>query len=236
MNDVVKLIYFEGCPLAKDAKTALLTAGIYDFEVIKQNELAVDDPYHHYSSPSIVHGNRLILGSTTNSRACTTDKIDSSIIARKINGDIAPVRQSNPGKKGVFSSIGAFGSSLAIVLCPICIPAIGAFLSAIGLGFMVQEKVLEPILIVFLVITLLGLAWSSWKVHKKLGPLLLGTAMAVIMYIGRYIYFDPLLMYGSIPGMLVATVWNYLLLKKGQCQHCQSESAEEFEQKHTASV
>lgn len=236
MNDAVKLIYFEGCPLAKDARAALLTAGIYDFEVIKQNELAADDPYHHYSSPSIVHGDRLILGSTTNSHACTTDKIDSSIIARKINGDTASVKQSNLGKKGVFSSIGAFGSSLAIVLCPICIPAIGAFLSAIGLGFMVQEKVLEPILIVFLVIALLGLAWSSWKGHKKLGPLLLGLVMAVIMYIGRYVYFVPLLMYGSIPGMLAATVWNFLLLKKGKCQHCQSESAAAFKQKHTGSI
>ena len=156
MNDGVKLIYFKGCPRAKDARAALLTAGIYDFEVIKQDELPVDDPHHHYSSPTIIYGDRLILGSQTSSHACTTEKIDSKVISQKINGDKASLKNVDRDKKGLLTSFGTLGSSIAILLCPICIPAIGAFLSVIGLGFVVQEKVLEPLLIVLLIIGILG--------------------------------------------------------------------------------
>jgi len=127
-------------------------------------------------------------------------------------------------KKGLFGTIGSLGSAFVVGLCPVCIPAIGAFLSSIGLGFLVQETVLEPVLIVFLLIAVAGLLWSYFKEHHKIGPFILGSAMAISMYIGRYIYFDStlnvVLMYGSIPGIIGATLWNLKLRKSAACAAC----------------
>lgn len=48
-----KLIYFEGCPNSKHARTALLTSGV-EFEVLKQDDLPESSPYKNYSSPTIL--------------------------------------------------------------------------------------------------------------------------------------------------------------------------------------
>lgn len=214
----IKLIYFDGCPNAKHARAALLTAGAYDFEVIKQNELAEDHRFKRYSSPTILKDEQIIFGSDSGNASCSFEGVDPQAIKSKLDGNFE--------KKGVLASVGSLGSSLVVGLCPLCIPAIGAFLSSVGLGFLVQETVLKPLLIALLAVTLLALAWSYFKEHGKLGPLALGVVAAGAMYVGRYVYLGSsvnlFLMYGSIPALVAITFWNLRLRRSKKCSSCKT--------------
>ena len=214
----IKLIYFDGCPNAKHARAALLTAGTYDFEVVKQNELAEDHHFKRYSSPTILKNEQIIFGSESGNASCSFEGVDPQAIKSKLDGNFE--------KKGVLASVGSLGSSLVVGLCPLCIPAIGAFLGSIGLGFLVQEAILKPLLIGLLTLTLLALAWSYFKEHGKIAPLVLGILAASAMYVGRYVYLgsmeNTILMYGSIPALISVTIWNLRLRKAQKCQSCKT--------------
>ncbi len=218
MTDL-KLIYFEGCPNAKDARALLLTSMV-DFEVIKQDDLPGNHPMREYSSPSILNGDEIIFGYKIDpgSSACSAEKLNESLIQSKLNG------AKFSKKNGFFAAIGSFGAAFTVGLCPVCIPAIGAFLSAIGLGFLVTESVLHPLLIVFLALNISGLVWSATKEHGNYLPLLFGTTSGAALYIGRYVYINgPLnmtLMYGGIIVIIGVSLWNLKLRKSAKCPAC----------------
>jgi mercuric ion transport protein len=58
------------------------------------------------------------------------------------------------------------GGSLFAALCCLGFPALVSILSAIGLGFLLNDDILRPLLIVFLLVAVFGLALGmrpSWK-------------------------------------------------------------------------
>lgn len=73
-----------------------------------------------------------------------------------------------------FNYVGSLGSIGIGKFCPVCYPAIGAFLTAAGLGFVVSAIVLKGLLILFLGLGILGL-WRSYRIHKNLMPLVTGS-------------------------------------------------------------
>lgn len=130
-------------------------------------------------------------------------------------------------KTGLFATIGSFGSALLVGFCPICIPAIGALLTAIGLGFLVNESVLKPLLIVFILVAWFGYVWSYQKEHHKIYPLVLGIFSGISLYVGRYVYFggtlNAILMYGGVVAMITASVWNLILRRSvTKCSACET--------------
>ncbi len=134
-------------------------------------------------------------------------------------------------RKNFLAPLGSFGSIIAVVLCPICKPALAAFLASVGLGIIVHESVMQSILIVFLVLTLAGLLWSYLKVHRNVSPIILGIIMGILLYVGRYVYFgaweNNLLTYGSLVGLLSVSIWNLTLKKPTGCSACGNHSVEE---------
>lgn len=227
-----QLIYFEGCPNAKHARAILLTSGI-PFEVILQDELNDGNEFKNYSSPSILKDGKLLLGQklSSGSSACSFEKIDENKLKAELlnseNGDDSSAMSKFQQKeKGLFAYIGSFGSALTVGLCPICIPAIGTFLSSIGLGFIVSESVLKPVLFIFLFFALFGFFWSYLKEHGNIYPLIAGLIMSVALYIGRYIYVggtvNLVLMYGGIVGIIGTSIWNWKLRKRMACSSCQT--------------
>jgi len=216
MSDV-KLIYFDGCPNANKVKEILEEMRIA-YTAIDQSKLNRADKYKAYTSPSVLMGEKVIIGSKTDgSGGCSLDLSELDKLAERLI--------NQPKKKAAFfSTIGSFGSALIIGLCPVCIPAIGAFLSAIGLGFVVSEAFLFPLLIVFLAITIGGLFWSFLREHHVIWPLVGGVLMGFALYFGRYVYFNSLLnnflMYGGIIGIVAVNLWNLRLRKKVDCQSC----------------
>ena len=54
--------------------------------------------------------------------------------------------------------------------CPLCLSAYAGVLSAVGLGFLLTERLLAPLIAVFLLAGLASVAWSM-RTHRHAGPL-----------------------------------------------------------------
>jgi hypothetical protein len=121
----------------------------------------------------------------------------------KLSRQLAPIAS-------VFSSI------LAIV-CPLCIPALGAFLASVGLGFALKLEVLKGLLIFFLIVALLSLGWSI-KIHRNGKIFFLGLVGAVLIYSGRYLWSNISFMWIGALMLIGASFWN--LAAKSQCRQC----------------
>lgn len=100
--------------------------------------------------------------------------------------------------------IGAVGSLFA-ALCCLGIPAVLSIVSAIGLGFIVNDAILMPLLAVFLAITLYGL-WNGYRRHGKRAPLALGAVSAAGLLM--FLWFSSVLAGISLGALIVATFLN----------------------------
>ncbi len=83
-------------------------------------------------------------------------------------------------------------------------------MTAIGLGFLINDRVLLPLVLVFLIITLWGL-YTGWKQHGVQLPFLLGIFAAVLLIPSFFIsaYLSSFL----LALLLVATIWNTVAAK-----------------------
>lgn len=220
----LKLIFFEDCPNAERARRLLKQVGV-SFEQIRQDSLPADHPYRRYASPTVLNHELIVFGSALGDGGggCSIDIPSVTDLKKRLETASGSSEPSRP-KATLLSTFGSIGSAMTVGLCPICIPAIGAFLSTLGLGFLVQESVLQPLLFLFIGITLFGLFWSYLKEHKKIAPLLFGIAMSVGLYVGRYEYIgvtaNAVIMWGSILGIIAVSFWNTRLKKQASCSAC----------------
>lgn len=224
--DEVKLIYFEGCPEAKNVRAALLNAGVFGFTVILQDELPKEDPLRKLSSPSVLKGQELIYGIRTNGdvASCTFDYInfvdEAALVKRFAELKTTPVPQP---RKSFTSLIGAGLSTLLVLKCPACIPGALAFLSSIGLSFILTPTVLKSVLVSMLLLTLCGLLYSYSKSHKIIYPLILGIIFSIGLYVGKFHYIGSLnhiLTYAAIAGLILTSLWDLKLKSKKNCPAC----------------
>ncbi len=98
-----------------------------------------------------------------------------------------------------------FLGTLFASLCCLGVSVVIAPLSAIGLGFLINDLILLPLVLVFLIITLWGL-YQGWKRHGVRQPFFLGCSAAVLLipsfFVTSYLSFILLVL------LLVATIWN----------------------------
>lgn len=73
---------------------------------------------------------------------------------------------------------------LAKFTCTLCLTAYAGVLSALGVGFVANERGLAVLTIIFLALGLLSLGWSARRHHRSI-PLMLGTIGAVLVLAGR---------------------------------------------------
>ena len=110
-------------------------------------------------------------------------------------------------KIGVAGSL--FGSFFA-GLCCLGVPALVAIFSALGLGFLINNAVLQPMLIVFLLISVFGLLLGM-RVHGSPWALIIGVLGAITTYVFRYVFSNSLLAWLGIAGLVIASLLNVLL-------------------------
>jgi len=132
----------------------------------------------------------------------------------------ADVNQDSSGSKNWLRSLAMVPAAVLPLLpsatCPACLAAYAGVFSALGLGFVLNERVLAPLIVLFLVIGIVSVAWST-RSHQRLGPLvatLLGSA-AIVM--GRLTGHVHILLYGGAALLIAASAWN-LWLKRPQAQ------------------
>ena len=98
-----------------------------------------------------------------------------------------------------------FLGTLFASLCCLGVSVVIAPLTAIGLGFLINDLILLPLVLVFLLITLWGL-YTGWKRLGVGPPFFLGIFAAVLLIPSFFVsaYFSSFL----LALLLVATIWN----------------------------
>ena len=85
--------------------------------------------------------------------------------------------------------IGVLGSVFT-ALCCLGVPALLTILSAVGRGFLINDVILLPLLVIFLAITVVGLI-SGMRHHGKPMALILGILSSLIVVGFLFVHFSP---------------------------------------------
>lgn len=104
------------------------------------------------------------------------------------------------------------GGSLFAALCCLGFPALLAILSAVGLGFLVNDAVLIPLLVLFLLVTLWGL-YLGQRHHGRWMPFFIGMAGAALSFTSIW-FGSGLLAAVGIAGLIAASLLNVWLRMK----------------------
>jgi hypothetical protein len=214
------LIYFDGCPNEERVRRNLLAAG-YSFKTVRQDDLPSGHPFKAYSSPTILDGEKVVFGTSTASGegGCSLEIPSVSELRSRIG-------KPRQGLGGIVAQGGSILAGLTVGLCPVCIPAVGAFLAALGLDFLAKEAVLKPILVAVLALTVGGLFSSYRKEHGRIYLFVLGVVLAATLYLGRYVYVgywtNAVLEWSGIIGLVVVSFWNLRLRRTASCAVCRS--------------
>jgi len=95
-------------------------------------------------------------------------------------------------------------------LCCAGSPLVLAFLTGIGLGFLINDFILFPLLFVSLGFMFYSL-YHNKKEHLNTKPFYIAIASAVIILAG--IFFRPIIWLGIV-GLFVSTIWDFNLIRK----------------------
>lgn len=224
MSTNVTLITFRSCPNADKARLALKNIGV-SFSNVISDDLPANHLWRGYSSPTILQGEKLVFGSDQSGNgACSLNVPTENELKERLTTNATDSKLKNGKAATWLSFFGSVGSVVTVGLCPVCIPAIGALLSALGVGFLAQEAVLKPLLILLLALTVAGLAWSWLKEHRNPAAFIAGILSAIALYAGRYVYFgggvNEIVEFTGMAGLIVATAWNLKLRRQKSCSSC----------------
>lgn len=103
--------------------------------------------------------------------------------------------------------IGVGGSAFA-ALCCLGLPALLGFVSALGLGFLLRDAVLIPLLVAFLALALYGL-YDGMRRHGRRGALWTGTGGALVLFASIWIGSGLIAGFGiaALVGASLHNVW-----------------------------
>jgi len=111
---------------------------------------------------------------------------------------------------------GALLALLPSATCPMCLAAYAGLLSAVGLGFLFNERVLGPLIVVFLAVGVFSVAWST-RSHRRLGPLVVTVIGSGVVVASRLVWNVPIALYAGVALLIGASLWN-LWLKRPQAE------------------
>jgi len=118
---------------------------------------------------------------------------------------------------GFGSGLGSFFS----IGCPVCVPAVGALFSSIGLGIMLNMTFLKSLTLLLLGIGLFGLYFNAQK-HKRQTFLVAGIAASFAVFAARYLWESTPVMYLGAAILLGNAFLDYRCAKKAPAC-CQSK-------------
>lgn len=107
---------------------------------------------------------------------------------------------------------GIFGATVA-ALCCLGFSAILSVLTAVGLGFLVNDAILIPLLAVSLAVTLWGL-FSGWRRHGHASALILGSLASAALVVFTLAHASRPLGLASIALLVTASILNVVLLRR----------------------
>jgi mercuric ion transport protein len=103
------------------------------------------------------------------------------------------------------------GGSVFAALCCLGFPALLSILSAIGLGFIVNDTILIPLLLLFLAVTLLGLYLGTRHHHEPWALILGGLSALAIAVVFLGLVPSRIVAYVGMTGLVIASILNVWL-------------------------
>ncbi len=97
--------------------------------------------------------------------------------------------------------------------CPLCATAYAGVLSSLGLGIVFRESVMLPLILVFLAVSVLSIAWSTRR-HRRAGPVVAAIVGFLAIVAGRVLWALPAAIYFGIACVLLGSIWNLLAKKR----------------------
>jgi mercuric ion transport protein len=227
----VELIYDRDCPNVPDARANLvraLTVSGRESRWTEWDRGAPDSPprVRGYGSPTVLVDGKDVAGEAA-SAAAQDGEGPSCRLYRKGAGrssgvpaveQIASALVSQEGVSGAVQGGAGWKTSLAAapgiafaflpkVACPACWPAYAGLLSALGLGFLLEEAWLLPLTAAFLVLVVGALAVRA-RTRRGYGPFGIGLAAGIAVLVGKFALDSDAAMYGGIAALVAASVWN----------------------------
>ena len=116
------------------------------------------------------------------------------------------------GIAGHLDKIGVPGSIVAAICC-LGVSALVSVATALGLGFLLNDAVLLPLFVLFLALSLWGLA-AGWRRHGNHAALVLGVAAGAVLFVFAFVRQSTPWAYVGVAGLVTASVWNVWLARR----------------------
>lgn len=114
-------------------------------------------------------------------------------------------------------TVTAFLAAAAGTVCPVCIPALVAFVSSVGLGFALNAEFVHALVVALLGLSLLSLLWAA-KLHGHWWIVVAGALASILVYSGRFLLFAPALIWAGAGALIITSIVNFGL--KRACAKC----------------
>lgn len=113
--------------------------------------------------------------------------------------------------------IGIAGATFT-ALCCLGIPAVLSLVAALGLGFLVNDAVLAPLLLISIAVVAWGLI-AGWRRHRNSSALIVGIIAGLMLFGSAFLFRSRALAYLSIAGLIAASVLNVLSARRVHPAH-----------------
>lgn len=121
------------------------------------------------------------------------------------------------------------GGALVTLACCLGFGPIIALFTALGVGVLVNDAVLAPLLIVFLAVGLGGL-FLSRRGHGRWEPVGLHVASAACVYLFTFVRYRQSVIWAGVAGLLAASVWDLFLRRSfRRARKCERSNSNEGE-------
>jgi len=110
--------------------------------------------------------------------------------------------------------------SLLTGACCLGLPSVLSLVTAVGLGFLIKDAILLPLMVAFLAVSLVGL-FLGYRVHRRPWALVLGSVSSVAAYFFIFVHTINFAAYLAIAGLVVASVLN-IVLRRTRAPACEA--------------
>jgi hypothetical protein len=236
----IEFIYEKTCPNIADARAALRAAltqlGLpLHWQEWESSDPAAPEHARRYGSPTIlVDGNDVAGVPPSDEPSCRIYSAEpgrnrgvpsETLIMQALEKSSSTRNESrvSTGAK-IISFLPAAGAALLPKLsCPACWPAYAALLSSFGVGFVDYTPWLFPATALFLVITIVMLAWRPRRGYT---PLALGLAASAVVLLGKFYFDSDEAVYAGVALLAGASAWNAWPTRRAACPACVTGNAD----------
>src|SRR5579859_5698871 len=114
--------------------------------------------------------------------------------------------------KGHLDKLGVIGSFVA-ALCCLGVPAVVSIVASIGLGFLIKDAILSPLMVLFLLVTVIGL-YLGYRSHRRISPLILGIVSSLVALFFVFGHTVTVLAYLAMASLVLASILNVIARQK----------------------